>query len=97
METRSVDLHRDSALGYFLLRITIGTNICMHGISRILAGPASFAPTLVPLFQKTPLSAWSVLAFGLTLRGWRQSSACWSCLGYVRGWHSSAGLSCSLS
>jgi thiosulfate dehydrogenase [quinone] large subunit len=57
----------NGALAYFLLRITIGTNICMHGVSRLLGGPASFAHSLLPLFQKTFLPGWSVLALGLSL------------------------------
>lgn len=61
------DYASDGAYAYLLLRLTIGLNICIHGISRLLAGPASFAHALVPMFQKTLLPAWSVLAFGLTL------------------------------
>jgi thiosulfate dehydrogenase [quinone] large subunit len=40
-----------------LLRVTIGTNIFIHGLSRILAGPSHFADVLVPAFQHTPLPA----------------------------------------
>jgi thiosulfate dehydrogenase [quinone] large subunit len=61
------DSGRDGAYAYLLLRLTLGVNICMHGISRILAGPGSFAHSLVSLFQKTPLPIWMLLAFGLTL------------------------------
>jgi thiosulfate dehydrogenase [quinone] large subunit len=58
---------QDLALAYLLLRITIGLNIFMHGVSRLLSGPASFAGVLVPMFQKTPLPGWSVYGFGLVL------------------------------
>jgi thiosulfate dehydrogenase [quinone] large subunit len=58
---------RDTELGYLLLRVTVGLNVCMHGVARLLAGPASFAGALVPEFQKTFLPAWSVYAFGLAL------------------------------
>ena len=36
-------------------------------MSRILPGPSSFANSLLPPFQKTPLPGWSVFAFGLAL------------------------------
>ena len=55
------------ALAFLLLRLTLGLNICMHGVSRIAAGPATFANSLVPMFQTTPLPAWSVHVFGLVL------------------------------
>jgi len=58
---------RDIAIAYLLLRATVGLNICIHGVSRLLAGPANFANALVPLFQKTPLPAWSVYGFGIVL------------------------------
>jgi thiosulfate dehydrogenase [quinone] large subunit len=58
---------RDVALAYLLLRATIGLNIFIDGASRILAGVSSFANSLVPMFQKTPLPAWSVHWFGLAL------------------------------
>jgi thiosulfate dehydrogenase (quinone) large subunit len=59
--------NRNIAAAYFLLRVTIGVNILIHGVSRLLAGPAVFAHTLVPMFQKTPLPVWSVYWFGLVL------------------------------
>jgi thiosulfate dehydrogenase [quinone] large subunit len=58
---------RGAALAFVLLRLTLGLNICMHGVSRIAAGPATFAGSLVPMFQKTPLPPWSVHIFGLIL------------------------------
>jgi thiosulfate dehydrogenase (quinone) large subunit len=67
MESLDTESQRDGAMAYLLLRITIGMNICIHGISRLLSGPSSFAHSLIPLFQRTLLPAWSVLAFGLAL------------------------------
>ena len=58
---------RGPALAFLLLRLTLGLNICMHGVSRIAAGPETFANSLVPMFQSTPLPAWSVHLFGLIL------------------------------
>jgi thiosulfate dehydrogenase [quinone] large subunit len=59
--------NQDIALAYLMLRATIGVNIAIHGLSRLLAGPSGFAHSLVPLFQATPLPVWSVLGFGLAL------------------------------
>ena len=58
---------RGPALAFLLLRLTLGLNICMHGVSRLAAGPATFANSLVPMFQNTLLPAWSVHVFGLML------------------------------
>ena len=58
---------RGPALAFLLLRLTLGLNICMHGVSRIAAGPATFADSIVPMFLNTPLPAWSVHVFGLML------------------------------
>ncbi|HEX3985874.1 MAG TPA: DoxX family protein [Acidobacteriaceae bacterium] len=67
MQSPLSESQRDGALAYLLLRITMGMNILVHGISRVLAGHASFAYSLLLLFQKTPLPGWSVFAFGWTL------------------------------
>jgi len=57
----------DMALAYALLRLILGINILMHGISRIYTGVHVFAESLLPAFQKTPLPASAVYAFGMTL------------------------------
>ena len=48
-------------------REEIGVNLAVHGVSRLLAGPRTFATSLVTMFHATPLPGWSVLAFGLAL------------------------------
>lgn len=58
---------RDAILGYLVLRICLGVNIAMHGIARLIAGPAVFAATITKQFAHTLLPAWSVQAFGLSL------------------------------
>jgi thiosulfate dehydrogenase [quinone] large subunit len=58
---------RNIALSYALLRIALGMNICLHGVVRWSAGLANFAGSLVGMFQKTPLPAWSVYGFGCLL------------------------------
>ena len=58
---------RNVALPYALLRIALGLNICMHGIIRWAAGLRSFAESLLPMFQKTPMPMWPVYSFGYLL------------------------------
>jgi hypothetical protein len=48
--------HRSAAcigIAYPMLRATVGLNIFIPGMSRILARLSAFATSLVPLFQKT--------------------------------------------
>jgi len=65
METES-DI-RERRTAYALLRIVIGVNVMMHGISRMISGPGEFAAKLVIQFTHAPLPAWSVWGFALTL------------------------------
>lgn len=58
---------RDERLAYALLRVAVGTDLMMHGISRMLAGPGEFAAKLVMQFAHAPLPSWSVWVFGLIL------------------------------
>ena len=58
---------RDIAIAYLMLRATLDLNIFIHGMCRIVMGLSAFASSLVPLFQKTFLPAWSVYTFGFTL------------------------------
>jgi thiosulfate dehydrogenase [quinone] large subunit len=58
---------RDERLAYALLRAVVGTNLVMHGVSRIIGGTGEFAAKLVMQFAHAPLPAWSVWVFGLTL------------------------------
>lgn len=57
----------DERLAYALLRMVVGVNLLMHGVSRMLAGPAAFAGKLTEQFARTPLPAWSVRSFGILL------------------------------
>jgi len=67
MAANTTNREKDAALAYFLLRVTIGTNIFIHGLSRILAGPSHFADALVPAFQHAPLPSGAVRLFALAL------------------------------
>lgn len=59
--------NRDQRLGYALLRMVAGLNLMMHGVSRIAAGPASFAAKTVEQFEHSLLPAASVWAFAMFL------------------------------
>ena len=57
----------DQRLAYALLRIVVGVNLLMHGVSRMMAGPGMFAAKLVGQFARAPLPVWSVWSFGMVL------------------------------
>lgn len=57
----------DFSLAYALLRVTLGVNIAMHGISRILAGARVFTAALEKQFAATPLPHFALRAFGSAL------------------------------
>ncbi len=57
----------DIALAYPLLRLTLGINIALHGISRVLAGPGAFTAGLTKQFAGTPLPGFAVQGFGYAL------------------------------
>jgi thiosulfate dehydrogenase (quinone) large subunit len=60
----SSEIKLDRALACFFLRITLGLNIALHGITRIFIGGVSqFVNTTLTQFQNTPLPAWQVRAF----------------------------------
>lgn len=57
----------DQRLAYALLRIVVGLNLLMHGVSRMLAGAGAFAAYMVEQFAHAPLPVWSVWSFGMVL------------------------------
>jgi thiosulfate dehydrogenase [quinone] large subunit len=57
----------DERAAYALLRIVVGINLMMHGVSRMIAGPGEFAAKLVMQFGHAPLPAWSIWFFALIL------------------------------
>jgi thiosulfate dehydrogenase [quinone] large subunit len=63
----TADAQLDRHVAYALLRATIGINLAVHGMSRLLAGPHAFAVSLVGMFHTPLLPAWSLMAFGLVL------------------------------
>jgi thiosulfate dehydrogenase [quinone] large subunit len=58
---------RDQRTAYALLRVTLGTNIAMHGFSRLIAGSTEFAGKLVGQFAHAPLPPSLVYLFGRNL------------------------------
>ena len=58
---------RERRTAYALLRLAVGVNLTMHGISRMISGPGEFAAKLVIQFTHAPLPAWSVWGFGQIL------------------------------
>ena len=54
-------------LAYLLLRLTLGINILMHGLARILAGLSPFAAGMVKQLASTPLPPTLVHAFAVAL------------------------------
>jgi thiosulfate dehydrogenase (quinone) large subunit len=54
-------------LAYFLLRLTLGINILMHGLARIVAGLSPFAVGMVEQFAATPMPSSLVHAFAIAL------------------------------
>ncbi|RZU39031.1 MauE/DoxX family redox-associated membrane protein [Edaphobacter modestus] len=57
----------DEKIAYALLRAVAGTNLLMHGVSRLLAGSQGFATHLTEQFAHSPLPESMVRAFGAML------------------------------
>ncbi len=57
----------DRNLAYAFFRVFLGTNIALHGASRIYSGVGGFAAEMVSQFAKTPLPSWMVYFFGVSL------------------------------
>lgn len=67
MQKQIGDWRDDVTLSYALLRVTLGANICMHGVVRWSKGLSFFAASLTAMFQKTLLPSWTVYSFGYIL------------------------------
>ncbi|MEG9435189.1 DoxX family membrane protein [Edaphobacter sp. HDX4] len=57
----------DEKIAYALLRAVAGTNLLMHGVSRLLAGPQGFADHLTQQFAHSPLPEAMIRGFGNVL------------------------------
>ena len=60
-------LASDARIAYAILRLTLGINIALHGITRLMNGTGGFAEVLVKQFQATLLPRILVEAFAHTL------------------------------
>jgi thiosulfate dehydrogenase [quinone] large subunit len=67
MSSSDVTRTTDFRLAYGLLRMILGTNIAVHGLSRLIAGVKPFAQGLLPLFANTHLPPRAVYAYGIAL------------------------------
>jgi thiosulfate dehydrogenase (quinone) large subunit len=61
------DDEKDRRIAYALLRILLGANIFMHGVSRLMAGPAVFTAKITEQFARAPLPHWSLVGFAVVL------------------------------
>ena len=59
----------DAALGYGLLRLTLGVDFLFHAYQRWF-DPAGFIDGIVRDFARTPLPVWSVRLFAASTLGW---------------------------
>jgi thiosulfate dehydrogenase [quinone] large subunit len=59
--------HLDEALGYGILRLTLGVNIFLHGATRLFSGVGAFVSATVEQFSHTPLPEASVRIFATAL------------------------------
>jgi thiosulfate dehydrogenase [quinone] large subunit len=57
----------DRALAWRILRLTLGLNILLHGVTRLHSGVGTFASATVAQFSSTPLPAGLVRLFATTL------------------------------
>ncbi|MGB7171730.1 MAG: DoxX family protein [Acidobacteriaceae bacterium] len=57
----------DRRIAYALLRVFLGVNIAIHGVSRLSAGPAVFQGKIDAQFAHAPLPHAAVAAFALLL------------------------------
>lgn len=67
MHSTTEQIARSRELAYLLLRLTLGVNILMHGLSRILSGLSPFATEMIKQFTSTPLPPSLVHAFAYAL------------------------------
>lgn len=63
----------DAVIAYGVLRVTLGINIALHGVSRIMAGQAAFLAYLNHYFEKTPLMPKGVLPFFAIFIMWAET------------------------
>lgn len=58
---------KDRSLGYAVLRVSLGFNIFMHCVTRLLAGSANFVNSMAKMFQGTVMPSTLVVPFAHVL------------------------------
>lgn len=80
----------DAALGYALLRLTLGLNFLFHSYTR-WHDSGKFVDGVVAGFAHTPLPAWSVRAFATVIPYWEPAVGLLLVLGLWTRWALAAG------
>ena len=80
----------DVALGYGLLRLTLGLNFLLHSYGRWL-DMGKFVGTVVNGFAHLPLPGWSVRAFATVIPFWEPAVGLLLVLGLWTRWALAAG------
>ncbi|MDQ1404642.1 MAG: thiosulfate dehydrogenase (quinone) large subunit [Acidobacteriaceae bacterium] len=57
----------NTEIGYFLLRLTFGTNLFLHGVARLIEGHAAFLVYITKEMQAAPLPSWFLPPFAYIL------------------------------
>src|SRR5260370_41269448 len=70
-------------LAYFILRLTLGVNIFLHGATRIGSGVGAFASQLAQQFEKTILPRPLVIAFAAGMPFAEAIGGLLGCFGWV--------------
>jgi thiosulfate dehydrogenase (quinone) large subunit len=63
----STEKKTDTQLAYLFLRVTLGVNIFIHGLARVLVGQGQFANTIIQGFHATVLPQPLVVGFAYSL------------------------------
>jgi len=63
----------DATIAYGVLRLTLGINIALHGISRVISGQAAFLAYLNHYFEKTALMPKEILPFFAIFITWAET------------------------
>ena len=80
----------DAALGYALLRLTLGLNFLFHSFSRWHDG-GKFVEGVIVGFAHTPLPTWSVRVFATVIPYWEPAVGLLLVLGLCTRWALAAG------
>lgn len=63
----NTNARRETQVAYLLFRVLLGTNICLHGMTRLAAGESKFRGTIVSQFAHTVIPHSLLVAFAYSL------------------------------